>query len=101
MFKNNFYFNRRSKRILQRQVRNGTFGNPEMVIIYSPAIRELLWDRNIRYIATIQKTENKPNTVNEYMQDPPRHLVQLSKLHGTSTFNRLHYRLQTFTAEQY
>ena len=72
-----------------------------MVIIYSPAIRELLWDRNIRYIATIQKTENKPNTVNEYMQDPPRHLVQLSKLHGPSTFNRLHYRLQTFTAEQY
>jgi hypothetical protein len=100
-FKNNFYFNPRNKRILQRQVRNGTFGNPEMVIDYSPAIRKLLWDRNIRYIATIQKTKNKPNAVNEYIQDPPRHLVHLSKLHGPSTDFRLHYRLQTFTAKEY
>tara|TARA_Y100000389_G_scaffold85362_1_gene82079 strand:- start:953 stop:2875 length:1923 start_codon:yes stop_codon:yes gene_type:complete len=96
-FKNNYYFNPRNKRILQRQVRNGTFGNPEMVINYSPAIRKLLWDRNVRYIATIQKTQNKPNAVNEYIQDPLRHLVQLSKLYGPSTS----YRLQTLTADQY
>ena len=100
-FKNNFYFSSRNKRILQRQVKNGTFGNPEMVIDYSPAIRKLLWDRNIRYIATIQKTKNKPNAVNEYIQDPPRHLVQISKLHGPSTASRLHHRPQTFTANQY
>jgi hypothetical protein len=96
-FKNNFYFNPRNKRILQRQVRNGTFGNPEMIIHYSPAIRKLLWDQNIRYIATIQKSRNKPNAVNEYIQDPLRHLVQLSKLHGPSTS----FRLQTLTASQY
>ena len=56
-FKNNYYFNPRNKRILKRQVKQGTFGNPEMVIEYSPAFRKLLWDRNIRYIATIQKTK--------------------------------------------
>ena len=96
-FKNNYYFNPRIKRILQRQVTKGTFGNPEMVIEYSPAIRKLLWDRNIRYIVTIQKTIKTPKAVDQYIQDPLRHLVQLSKLHGPSTT----YRLQTFTTEQY
>jgi hypothetical protein len=96
-FKNNSYLNPRSKRILKRQVRNGTFGNPEKVIDYSPVIRELLWDQNIRYIATIQKTRNKPNAVNEHIQDPLRHLVQLSKLHGPSTS----FKLQTLTSGQY
>jgi len=96
-FHNNYYFNPRNKRILQRQVRGGIFGNPEMVIGYSPAIRKLLWNRNIRYIATIQKTREKPNAVNEYIQDPLRHLVQLSKLHGPSTS----FKLQTLTAAQY
>lgn len=96
-FKNNSYFNPRNKHALAHRVRKGTFGNPENVIYYSPAIRKLLWDRNIRYIATIQKTQKKPNAVNEYIQDPFPHLVQLSKLHGPSTS----FRLQTFTAGQY
>ena len=96
-FKNNYYFNPRNKRIVQRQVKQGTFGNPEMIIEYSTAIRKLLWDRNIRYIATIQKTKKIPNAVDEYIQDPLRHLVQLSKLHGPSTS----YKLQTFTVTEY
>ena len=96
-FENNTYFNPRNKRKLQRQVRKGTFGNPEMIVHYSPAIRKLLWDRKIRYIATIQKTKKKLNVVDDYMQDPLRHLVQLSELHGPSTS----FRLQTLTAKQY
>ena len=96
-FKNNYYFNPRNKRALAHRVSKATFGNPEMVIEYSPAIRKLLWDRNIRYIATIQKTLNHPSAVNEYIKDPPRHLVQLSKLHGPSTS----FRLQTFTVDKY
>jgi len=96
-FKNNSYFNPRNKRTLQRRVRNGTFGNPEQVVYYSPAIRKFLWDRNIRYIATIQKSKNKPNAVDDYIQEPLRHLVQLSKLHGPSTS----FRLQTFTAKEF
>ena len=96
-FKNNSYFNPRNKRTVQRQVRKGTFGNPEMVVHYSPAIRKLLWDRKIRYIATIQKSKKKPIAVDDYIQDPLRHLVQLSKLHGPSTS----FRLQTFTAKEF
>lgn len=96
-FENNTYFNPRNKRTIQRKVKQGTFGNPEMIIHYSPAIRKLLWDRKIRYIATIQKTKKKPNAVDDYIQDPLRHLVQLSELHGPSTS----FRLQTFTAKQF
>lgn len=96
-FKNNSYFKPRNKRTIQRQVKQGTFGNPEMIIHYSPAIRKLLWHRKIRYIATIQITKKKPNAVDDYIQDPLRHLVQLSELHGPSTS----FRLQTFTAKQF
>tara|TARA_B110000027_G_scaffold120813_1_gene134528 strand:- start:490 stop:2409 length:1920 start_codon:yes stop_codon:yes gene_type:complete len=98
-FKNNYYLNPRNKRILKRQVRNGTFGNPESVIDESPAIRKLLWDRNIRFLATIQRTKKQTKAVNEYIQDPLRHLVQLSKLHGPSAPRP--YKLETFTTKQY
>ena len=96
-FKNDSYFSPRNKRTIQRQVIKGTFGNPEMIIHYSPAIRKFLWDRKIRYIATIQKTKKKPNVVDDYIQDPLRHLVQLSELHGPSTS----FILKTFTAKQF
>ena len=95
-FKNNYYFNPRNKRVLGHQVRKGTYGNPERIIHYSPAIRKLLWDRNIRFIATIQKTINTPNVVDEHIQDPMLHLISLSKLHGPMNF-----RLQTFTEKEF
>ena len=91
-FENNYYFTPRNKRQLEREVRNGTYGNPERIIEYSPAIRKLLWDRNIRYIATIQKTHDTPQAVDEYITNPMRHLVHLSKLHDPPTV-----KLKSFT----
>jgi hypothetical protein len=98
-FKNNHYLiNPRYKRKLQRQVRNGTCGDPENVIDSSLAIRRLLYDRNIRYIATIQQTRTKPNIVDDYIRAPKDvltspNLISLSQLHADFT-------LQSFTQQQ-
>ena len=103
-FKNNHYFTPRNKRQLERAVKNGTFGNPETVIDYSPAIRNLLWDRNIRYIATIQMTRETPKAVDEYMENPMSHLIQLSSLnnHPTKTKTKVKLvELKSFTELQY
>ena len=93
-FINNSYFNPEQKGKIGDNVRKGTYGNPEKVIHHSPAIRKLLWDRNIRYIATIHKTINTPNIVDEHIQNPIKYLASLSKLHGPTE-----YKLQSFTAK--
>ena len=94
--KNKYFEKTEDYRKYLGKVQRKSYGNPSNVISISPLIRQMLYERGIRYIAHITLSRNEPDKVDKYMRRPLTHAEEISTIHGPDRG----YRQQILSEEQ-